>query len=61
MGTLSGQGLEGAASKEIKKGRQKLAARRLFHQTENPSANKRRVYPEDHGHILSEHKALTKE
>ena len=49
-------------SQEMKRGRQKLDARRPFHQMENPSANTRRVvYSEDHGHIFSEHKVLNEE
>ena len=55
------RGWEELNSQEMERGRQKLAARRPFHQVENPSANIRRVCPEDHGRIFSEHKVLSEE
>ena len=45
----------------MKRERHKLAARRPFHQMENPSANIRRICPEDHGQIFLEHKVLNEE
>ena len=53
-------GWEELSSQEMKRGRQKSAARRPLHQVENISANIR-VCPEDHGHILSEPKVLNEE
>ena len=55
------RGWEELDSQEMKRERQKLAARRPFHQMENPSAEIWRVCTEDHGQIFSEHKVLNEE
>ena len=48
-------------SQDMKRGRQEVATCRPLHQMENPSASIRRVCPEDHGQIFSEHKVLNEE